>query len=57
MLETENLESEKKKFESGFRKAFHGMSDFEAFSNFTTYPDIKVYPISVYRKIESCMNT
>ena len=49
----EILRGESEQFQLAFRNVFKAMGGFEKFSSFASYPNIKIYPIAVYRKIES----
>lgn len=48
-----NKRSDAKGFELGFKNMFGALDDLDSFSEFSNYPNIKVYPIAVYRKIEN----
>lgn len=41
---------------TAFRGVFDSMSEFEAFSGFTDFPNIKVHPIAVYHQIKPRMH-
>lgn len=40
-------------FEVAFKNMFGALDNLDSFSEFSNYPNIKVYPIAVYRKIEN----
>lgn len=40
-------------FELAFKNMFGALDNLDSFSEFSNYPNIKVYPIAVYRKIEN----
>ncbi len=48
---SDNQETDKAAFQEAFHNMFDALDNLEQFSSYDIYPNIKVYPIAVYRKM------
>lgn len=52
-IEDNDSLGDREQFEQAFKNMFGAINNLEAFSDFSNYPNIKVYPIAVYRKVSA----
>jgi len=51
-IDDDNI-GDREQFELAFKNMFGAINNLESFSDFSNYPNIKVYPIAVYRKVSA----